>query len=129
CGPSFIGERGQRFLIARYIAPDFSEPVVFVGSWHTCSSGTIMTVPKTPMNKNYLSVTGKDNVGLSGKVRPMQPISIAHAVQEASNGELWLCIARLDRTHNSTALSGSLDHCLKSIFMLGSVSTSSMISL
>ena len=89
----------------------------------------MVPVPKTTVHENDFAKAWKNQVGMAGKVFPVQAKTIAHGVREAPNDHFRPGVATFDRAHDAASLFGRFLHRRKSILRLGSVSTSSTISL
>ena len=88
-----------------------------------------MLVPEAPMDEDHLASRGKHKVRLTREPAVVKPVPIALGVSEPTHDHLWLRVLTLDRTHYPAAVLGPLSHHWMAILRLGSVSTSSIISL
>lgn len=62
-----------------------------------------MAVPKTAVDEHHFPPLGENHVGPSGQTTPMQPISVAHPMNKATDGQFWLRVLSLDARHPLTA--------------------------
>jgi hypothetical protein len=75
-------------------------------------------MPETTVNKYRSLPSGKDNIGLTGKLISPERKSEAHAVQHGPNLNLWSGIPMSDPAHIPASMfwRESVSHLLKIIF-------------
>ena len=61
-------------------------------------------MPKTAVNENCPASRNEDNVRLAGQILSMQPIPVAHSMEESPNGKLRTCVLALHRLHDAPTL-------------------------
>ena len=62
-----------------------------------------MTMPKTTVNKNYLSEFWEDQVRFAGKSGIVQPIPVSTSVCDGANAKLRLGVRSVNQRHPFTA--------------------------
>ncbi len=127
--PARIVKAGLMRRIASPVTLKFRDPIVAVRLWGPRSPWTIMLVPEASMDENHFASRGEYQIGFSGKVSAMQAIPITHAVSQPPHSHFGSRIPAFHCAHRAAAIFRSFRHFRISIFRLGSVSTSSTISL
>ena len=67
-------------------------------------------MPEATMNEDDLVSGTEDNVGLSGQVASVQPITIPHTMEKPSHQQFGSGVATLDRPHGPRAQFGRRVH-------------------
>jgi hypothetical protein len=62
-----------------------------------------VTMPKASMGKQHGPMLGKDQIGLAGQPRPMQPKAETAPVQSTSQHDLWLGVLAPNTGHHPAA--------------------------
>lgn len=62
-----------------------------------------MSVPKATVDKDGLAARAEDKVWLAGEVLAVEPVSIAHCVNQPAHDHLGSRVRRLDRPHDVAA--------------------------
>lgn len=67
-------------LVSLPVSPQFRQPVFPIGRGLPRPALAVMPVPPTAVYKDYFAPGGKDKIGFSGEVFPMESIPITHRV-------------------------------------------------
>ena len=62
-----------------------------------------MLVPKTTVNEDDFSSSGKHQIGSAGQVSAMKAIPVTHSVDEEANFHFWSSIDITDARHDAAA--------------------------
>jgi hypothetical protein len=68
------------------------------------SRALLVSVPETPMHKDYFSVPGQDNIRIARQVATMNPKSVSHAMNQGSHQDFRFGVESIDATHYPASL-------------------------
>lgn len=117
------------FPIASDVPVQLWFPILSPAPWTRGSRASFVLVPETPVDEDGHMTTWENEIRFTGKASNVQAITQAKRVEKTADSPLRPGVFRSNSAHRAAALFGDIDHCRNSTFRLGSVSTSSMISL
>lgn len=90
--------------VSLLVPQELRSPIPSIRSRYMCSFAARMHVPETAMNEDDLTSRRKNQVRLSRKVFPVQPVTIAHPMYEATHCHFRACVFGPDGTHVGTSV-------------------------
>lgn len=99
CVPFIHLQLAQIFLISLPVPVDLVAPKLNTTFGQSAVAATLVSVPETAVDKNYLPPARKNDVRSTGQFFIMQSIAKTHAVQHASNSQLRRRVLRSDAAH------------------------------
>jgi len=90
--------------VSRFVSSNLNCPVVAVVDRNACTPGTVMSMPKAPVDEDHFATARKRYIRISGDVFAMKTESKAEAMYKRSNRQFRLCILRRDRPHRGGAI-------------------------
>ena len=112
--PSQLAKPRPMLGVARRIPFQLRQPVCSIGFGPTDDSAArvVMLMPETAMHENHLPSRREDEVRLARQVSTVQPVPVAHRMQEAPHGHFGLHSLGPDARHDlaSTLWIYGVDH-------------------
>ena len=112
--PSQLAKPRPMLDVARRIPFQLRQPVCSIGFGPTDDSAArvVMLMPETAMHENHLPSRREDEVWLARQVSTVQPVPVAHRMQEAPHGHFGLHSLGPDARHDlaSTLWIYGVDH-------------------
>lgn len=94
---NFIG--GIALNVAGYLLA----PIFRVRFWLSRAPAAVMSMPEATVDKDGLAARPEDKVWLSGEVFAVEPVPVAHGVNQPAHDHLGLRVRGFDRSHDVAA--------------------------
>jgi hypothetical protein len=92
-------------FVAFSVAPELRRPILLSRCGSMCHF-TIVRMPKTPVDEDYLVSCSEHEVGSAGELMIVKPVSVAQPVHESPDCELRDGVFAFDSAHVFAALLG-----------------------
>ena len=97
--PAEAGEGLIVTVVALAVALYLRAPEVHVGLGEAEVAAAFVAVPEAAVDEDAGAVLAKDDVGMAGQARVVEPVAEAAGVQPAPDGHLGLGVCRTDGRH------------------------------
>jgi hypothetical protein len=101
--PSCCSQGGVDTLVALAIGGEFLAPIFLVRLGHGGFATARMPMPKTAVNEDRQLMLGKDDIGPSREVAPVQAEPIPKRMDSSTNDQFWFRVLRVDTSHDSAS--------------------------
>lgn len=102
--PAVAAQLASRHLVAGNVVGELGRPERDIALRRIGERATTMSMPETTVHKNNDAVPFQDYVRSTRKTPVVKPESVAQLMQDRSDGNLRLCVARFDPGHVPTAM-------------------------
>ena len=97
--PAEAGEGLIVTVVTLAVALYLRAPEVYVGLGEAEVAAAFVAVPEAAVDEDTGAVLAKDDVGVAGQARMVEPVAEAAGVQPAADGHLGLGVSRTDGRH------------------------------
>lgn len=97
--PAKPTERPQIPRVPPAIRVEFWFPEVQTRLGHSITESATVSMPEAAVNENHLSTRREHEIGRSGQSSVVQPIAVAHAVDQSAHGHLRLGVLAAHQGH------------------------------